>query len=196
MNNTINITINGETKQFSYGINGVELSKYYKSNYENGILAMRVNGQLLTLDNKIVKNSEVEFIDYMNRDGNRMYINGLKFLLIIAVKEVLGNIADVNFENSIDRGIFGRIVNHPIIDKNTETIIKQKMNEIVSLDLLFENLSIKTKDLIQYYKSTNQNEKLKNLEILTDNYVSLTKCKNYYGYFYGKLPLSTGYLKK
>jgi len=196
MNNTINITVNGETRQYSYGISGLELSKYYKEKFENDILAMRVNGQFFTLDNKIVKNSSVDFIDYTNRDGNRIYINGLKFLLIIAVKEVLGNIADVNFEHSIDKGIFCRIVNHPIIDESICNSIKNKMNEIVNLDLQFENMNVKIKDLIQFYKSTNQNEKLKNLEILTDNYVSLTKCKNRYGYFYGKLPLSTGYLKK
>ena len=196
MNNTINITINGETKQYSYGITGLELSKYYKSQHNNDILAMRVNGQFFTLDNKILKNSSVEFVDYMNRDGNRIYINGLKFLLIIAVKEVLGNIADVNFENSIDKGIFCRIINHPVIDENAHKLIINKMIEIVNLDLQFENMNIKIKDLIQYYKGTNQSEKLKNLEILTDNYVSLTKCKNHYGYFYGKLPLSTGYLKK
>lgn len=196
MNNTINITINGDTKQYSYGITGTELSKYYKEQYENEILAMRVNNQLLALDSKILKNSTVEFIDYMNRDGNRMYINGLKFLLIIATKEVLGNIVDIHFENSIDKGIFCRIVNHPNIDETTCNLIKDKMLEIVNLDLRFEKINVKTNDLIQYYKSTNQTEKLKNLEILTTNYVTLVKCKNYYGYFYGNLPLLTGHLKK
>lgn len=196
MNNTINITVSGKTNQYSYGISGLELSKYYKNQYPNDILAMRVNGQFFTLDTKLFKNCSVEFIDYMNRDGNRIYINGLKFLLIIAVKEVLGSIADVNFEHSIDKGIFCRIVNHPVIDQDTSKLIIDKMKELVSFDLQFENLNIKIKDLIDYYKSTNQNEKLKNLEILTENYVHLTKCKNRYGYFYGKLPLSTGYLKK
>ncbi|MBE6153418.1 MAG: nucleoside kinase [Firmicutes bacterium] len=196
MNNIINITINGETKQYSYGISGIELSKYYKNLFTNDILAMKINGRVSTLDTKILKNSSVEFIDYMNRDGNRIYVNGLKFLLIIAIKEVLGNIADVNFENSIDKGIFCRIVNHPIINDKTYNLIINKMNEIVELDLPFKNISVKVKDLIEFYKSTNQTEKLKNLEILTDNYASLTKCKSHYGYFYGKLPLSTGYLKK
>lgn len=196
MNNTINITINGETKQYSYGITGLELSKYYKEQFSNDILAMRVNGQFLTLDSKILRNCSVEFIDFMNRDGNRIYINGLKFLLIIALKEVLGNIVDVNFEHSIDKGIFCKIINHPVIDENTMDLIKNKMNEIINLDLQFENLNVKLKDLVQYYKCTNQHEKLKNLEILTENYVHLTKCKNYYAYFYGKLPLSTGYLKR
>ena len=31
MNNTINITINGKTNQYSYGISGLELSKYSHS---------------------------------------------------------------------------------------------------------------------------------------------------------------------
>ena len=196
MNNNINITINGETSLYPYNITGLELSKYYKDKYSNDILAMRVNGKFFSLDKKLKYNCNVEFLDYMNRDGNRMYINGLKFLLIISVKEVLGNLADVSFEHSIDKGIYCKIINHQKIDIKTFETIKQKMINIVKLDLQFENMSVTIKDLINYYKTTQQYEKLKNLEILTDNYVSLVKCKNYYAYFYGKLPMSTGFLKK
>jgi len=196
MNNNVEITINGETKNFPYGITGLELSKYYKNNYQNEILAMKLNGKFMTLDKKITKNCEIEFLDYMTRDGNRMYVNGLKFLLIIAVKELFGNNVGVTYEHSIDKGIYTKIVHYNIESEEVFNKIKEKMKELVSLDLLIENINVTKKDAIQFYKSTNQIEKLKNLNIFTENYITLSKCKNYYGYFYGKLPRTTGSLKK
>ena len=196
MNNNVEITIKGETKSFPYGITGLELSKYYKNIFPNDILAMNINGNFMTLNKKITKNCDIEFLDYMNRDGHRMYVNGLKFLLIIAVKELFGNNVGVNFEHSIDKGIYCRITNTNIENEQVFNKIKEKMAELVTLDLAIENINVTTKDAIQFYKSTNQLEKIKNLKIFTENYISLSKCKNYYGYFYGKLPLSTGYLKK
>ncbi len=196
MNNTINITVNGETKTFSKGISGLELSKYYKSSMLNDILAMNVNNHFMTLDTKIDRDCKIEFLDYMNRDSNRMYINGLKFLLIIAVKELLGNNSDISFEHSIDRGIYCKIKSDQIISEELFPKIEEKMKEIVSLDFQFETIGVTTKDLKDFYKSTNQFEKIKNINVTTEDYASLSKCKNYYAYFYGSLPISTGYLKE
>jgi len=196
MNNNIEITINGEKKLFPYGITGLELSKYYKNAYSNDILALNANGKFMTLNKKITKSCNVEFIDYMSRDGHRMYVNGLKFLLIIAIKELFGSDVSVIFEHSIDKGIYCRIESFNIDSEQVFNKIKDKMSELVSLDLVIENINVTTKDAIEFYKSTNQVEKIKNLKTFTENYIALSKCKNYYGYFYGKLPLSTGYLKK
>ena len=196
MNNNVEITINGETKSFPYGITGLELSKYYKNIFPNDILAMNINGNFMTLNKKITKDCDIELLDYTDRDGHRMYVNGLKFLLIIAVKELFGNNVGVNFEHSIDKGIYCRITNINFENEQVFFKIKEKMTELVALDLAIENINVTTKDAIQFYKSTNQTEKINNLKIFTENYISLSKCKNYYGYFYGKLPLSTGYLKK
>ena len=63
MNNNMNITVNGTTEQFSRGITGLELSKYYKDKYDKDILAFKMNNQLQTLDTKITKDCTVEFID-------------------------------------------------------------------------------------------------------------------------------------
>lgn len=196
MNNTIDITVNGETKQYTQGITGLELSKYYKSTLLNDIIAMNVNNKFAPLDTKITKSCNINFIDYMSRDGNRMYINGLKFLLIIAVKELFGSNSDVVFEHSIDKGIYCRLKTDKIIDNSLVEKIKLKMKEIVFSDFQFETLGVTKKDLVQFYKNTNQKEKIKNLKIMTEDYATLIKCKNYYGYFYGYLPLSTGYIKE
>lgn len=195
MNNTIEITINGETKVFNKGLTGLELSKYYKSSMKNEILAMNINNHFMPLNTRIKTNCNVEFLDYMNRNGNRMYINGLKFLLIIAIKELYGNNSDICFEHSIDKGIYCKIKTDKIISNDEFYKIEEKMKEIVNLDFQFERIGVSIKDLKDFYKSTNQLEKIKNLNINTEEYTTLSKCKNYYAHFYSFLPLSTGYLK-
>ncbi|MBQ7141309.1 MAG: nucleoside kinase [Bacilli bacterium] len=195
MNNLIDITVNGKTKQFTSGITGLELSKYYKEEVKREVLACKVNNQIFTLNHKINKNCTVEFIDYMNRDGNKIYVKGLKFVLIIAIKEILGYKSDIAFEHSIDKGLFCRIINGKI-DNEIFQKIKNKMKEIIELDLQFENISVTKNDLVNYYKKTNQIDKLNNLKTIASDLVDLNKCKSYYAYFYGILPCSTGALNK
>ena len=196
MNNNMNITVNGTTEQFSRGITGLELSKYYKDKYDRDILAFKMNNQLQTLDTKITKDCTVEFIDYMQREGNKMYVNGLKFLLLISVKEVLGIKSDINFEHSIDKGIYCRIISDKNINSELFNKIKDKMKELVNMDLQIETVSVTKSDLVKFYKNTKQYEKVNNLKTKAGEIVKLSKCKNHYAYFYGKLPLTTGVFKK
>lgn len=196
MNSNINITVDGIVKQFPKGITGLELSKYFKENYERDIIAFKVNNQLMTLDKKVTKSCSIEFIDYMHRDGNKMYVNGLKFIFLITIKEVLGMKSDISFEHSIDRGIYCRIISPKKID---DTIFKQiydKFKELVNLDLQIETISVTKSDVINFYKKTGQYEKILNLKTVTGDLVTINKCKSYYAYFYGHLPLSTGVLNK
>ena len=195
MNNLIDITVNGKTRQFTSGITGLELSKYYKDEVKREILACKIDNQIFTLNHKINRNCKVEFIDYMNRDGNKIYVKGLKFVLIIAIKEILGYKADIAFEHSIDKGLFCRIINGKINNELFQKI-KNKIKEIIDLDLQFENISVTKNDLVNYYKNTKQGDKLKNLKTIASDLVDLNKCKSYYAYFYGILPYSTGALKK
>lgn len=196
MNSNMNITINGITEQFSKGITGLELSKYYKDKYDRDILAFKMDNQLMTLDKKINKDCNIEFVDYMQREGNKMYVNGLKLLLLISIKEVIGMNADINFEHSIDKGIYCKIISDKIISDTQFDDIHNKMKELVDMDLQIETVSVTKSDLIKFYKSTKQYEKINNLKTKTGELVQLSKCKNHYAYFYGELPLTTGVFKK
>lgn len=196
MNSNINIIINGISKEFPKGITGLELSKYYKDQYERDIIAFKANNQLMTLDKSVNKNCNIEFIDCMHRDGNKMYVNGLKFILLITIKEILGINSDISFEHSIDRGIYCKIISDKKIDEKILKQIHDKFTELVNLDLQIETIRVTKSDIINFYKKTNQYEKILNLKTITGDLVTINKCKNYYAYFYGCLPLSTGVLKK
>lgn len=196
MNNNVSITIDGTTKQFPRGITGLELSKYFKGKYKNDIIAFKMNNQLMTLDRKIIKNCNIEFINYLHRDGNKMYVNGLKFVFLIAVKEILGAKSDISFEHSIDKGIYCRIISDKKINSTIFKQIHNKMKELIDLDLQIETINVTKNDIINFYKKTGQKEKILNLKTVTEELVTMNKCKSYYAYFYGPIPLSTGVLNK
>ncbi len=196
MDNDINITVNGKTEKYPKGLTGLELSKYYKEELKNDIIAFKIDNQLMTLDKKINKSCTIEFIDYMQREGNKMYVNGLKFMLLICVKEVLGIAADINFEHSIDKGIYCRVINNESLTKEQFDEIYEKMRNLIDMDLQINTVTVTKSDLIKFYQKTKQFEKIKNLNPKTGDLVQLSKCKNHYAYFYGDLPLTTGVLKK
>ena len=189
----IEITVNGDIKEYTEDITGFRLIEDYN---QKNIICIKVNGKYVMPDVRINKSANIEFISYANTYGNRIYVNGLKFILIMATKKILGNDANPIFCSSIDKGIFVKIKSNTTVDKEKLIEIKKEMLNIIKSDYHFESLGVIKKDLASYYTKTKQFEKARNLNNSIGNYANINKCDKYYGYFYGKLPLSTSYIEK
>ncbi len=196
MKEKIKITFqNGETKDYSSGISFLELAKDYEKEMKNPIIAAGVNNVCYRLEEKIYNDVEVVFIDQNDLDGHTMYKSGLKFVLYVAIKELCGEDADVIFYNSIDKGIYTKIVSLKTIDEDKIKILKEKMTEIIDADLPFTKHLVRNTDAINYYQSIGENEKAENVEFATNAVVTLYKLKEFYNYFYTDMPSTTGVLK-
>ncbi len=191
--NEIKLTINNETNIYKNETTGLELIDKFAI---DNIICIKVNNKYKPLDYEIKEDSTIEFIDYLDVYGNRLYVNGLKFLFIIAVKEILGKNSDVEFCYSIDRGIYTRIKSKYIVNREVIDKIKSKIEELIKLNYSFEMVGVLKNDLSEYYIKTNQIEKSENLNLLIGEYANINKCGKYYGYFYGKLPIKTSYIKE
>ncbi len=196
MNNTIELKINGETKSYPIGITLFELGKYYQNNMVNPIIAAKINNIVVPLTEKIKSNCEIEFIDVNDLNGQAMYLAALKFILIVAVKELFGNKSEVEFLNSLDKGLYtkiniGEALNATIIEK-----ITNKINEIINMDLLFEKITVHKKEAISFLLKMGEIEKAKNIQNLSNSTVVLFKLKSYFNYFYTDLPNSTKVINK
>lgn len=197
MSNEITIEFNDGTKsKYSYGITYLELCKYYKDKMINPILGVKVNNSVVNLTEKITKDSKVCFFDFNDINGYRMYQAGLKMILITAAKELWGNNTEIDFLNSLDKGIYTKIKCERIIDIEELKNLVRKMQEIIDLDLIFEKYSFNKKEVINYYNQINEKEKATNISRISNSIVTLHKLKNYYSYFYTELPYSTGAINK
>ena len=72
-----------------------EVAAEFQKDYKFPILVARVNNTLKELNYKIVKPKNIEFLDLTSSIGNKVYVKGLIFILIVAIKELYGTKYDI-----------------------------------------------------------------------------------------------------
>jgi uridine kinase len=178
------------TKEFPAETTLLEISHSFRKYYNYPILVAKVDNDVAGLNEKITRRCTVEFCDRSSTSGNSAYGRSVQFLLILAIKKVLGYDVDVVIENSIDNGVYceiqGAEVDKPIIKK-----IESKMLELVKEDLIYTKVSVSRIDAIKYFKKKKQMDKVNVLKYISNSFINLYRLDDIYDYFYGELAHST-----
>ena len=160
---------------------------------ENNIIACRFNNEVKSLNFELKEDGIIELIDISNKDGMRIYRRGLIYILSKAFEELYPNAKTaINYQlsNSMLCEVIDAEVNDEMITK-----INDKFKEIVEKDIpIIKKVMTKKEAKEFYYKEKNEKGRLQ----IEDGYkdtVSLYYCEDYYNYFYGILPISTGFAK-
>ena len=160
---------------------------------EKGIIACRFNNEVKSLNFELKEDGIIELIDISNKDGMRIYRRGLIYILSKAFEELYPNAkTEINFQlsNSMLCEVIDAEVNDEMIAK-----INKKFKEIVEKDIpIIKKVMTKKEAKEFYYKERNEKGRLQ----IEDGYkdtVTLYYCEDYYNYFYGILPISTGFAK-
>lgn len=190
----ISVTVDNITKTYPLGTTYYEISKDFCGIYKNKILAAKINNEIVSLHMKCKSDTTLKFIDVNDQNGYKMYQAALKFIFIVAVKEVFPT-AEVIFEHSVPKGMLAK-VNNVLIEKIDISKIMGKMASIVAEDILIEKLNIYKKDAIKYYESHGEFEKAKNIYNRSFDILNIYRLKNELNYFYTELPYSTGAITK
>lgn len=162
----------------------------------NDVMAAKIDNEFLNLNTGFDKNCDVEFVRISDKAGHRMYVAGLKFMLIVAIHEIYGRDATLYVHHSIDKGTYCEAdINKKLTDADIEKI-KTRMLEYVDRDLPFEKISADKGSAVKYFKKTKEFEKAENADETINDNVTLYKLFDYYNYFYVALPVSTGCLKR
>ena len=164
-------------------------------NKEN-IVALRINGVAVDADYDVDEDVYVNYISANDRTGRKIYTKGLQYVYIMAVRELYGDDAVVEIKHSLDKFIYTEIKMKKRVDEEVIKKIKEKMKEIVSLDLPFKNVSVSRKDAYDYHESLHEYEKCLNYTYLTNESVTMYELSDLYNYFYYIMPASTRVLKK
>jgi len=118
---------------------------------------------------------------------------GLKFLFIVAVKEVLN--CDVQFCHSLDTGMRGVF----LTDYNVTTMdirnITKKMNEYINGNFPILKLNVSSKDAMNYYNRYEENEKARNITTIINETVIFNELLGKYDYFYTNIVNNTSDIK-
>lgn len=164
-------------------------------NSENDIITSICNNKVKSLNHKIEEDCNIELVDYTNKEGKRVYIRGALYIMAKAFKELYPDARlTVNYQlsNSMYCVIGNMEITEEMIDK-----VKDRMTEIVERDLEIRKVVMTIGEAEEFYEK----EKTKRGIILQldkkdiKNGISLYYCEDYYNYFFGVMPISTGIIK-
>ena len=175
---------------------GTKIIDIFEQQVENSnrdIIGCRFNNEIKSLDYEIKEDGEVKLIDGTDKDGKRIYTRGLIYIMSKAFSELYKEaLITVNYQlsNSMLCEIENMEVTEEMIAK-----IKAKMQEIIDKDLKIHKVMMTKQDAKIFYEREKTLKGRLQLDIKDKPEVMLYYCENYCNYFYGVMPISTGYIK-
>ena len=154
------------------------------------ILIAKVDNEIEELTYNVVRKCKVEFFDRSSLVGHSVYSRGVHFLMIVAIKKVLGDDAEVIIQHSIDKGVYCEVTNREI-NKDIIQQIENKMQELTEGSYNFVKISVSRRDAINFFRKKKQMDKVKVLKYISNSFVNLYRLDEYYDYFFGEMPYST-----
>ncbi len=179
-----------ETKEFPVGATLLEISHAFDRYYNYPILVGKVDNNMTELNEPITRSCTVDFYDRSSGLGNSIYGRTAQLMLVLAVKRILGEQAEVIVQHSIDKGFYCEVENISI-DKKIVKQMEDEMYEISCQDLIIQKVSVSRFDAIKYFKKKKQMDKVKVLRYISNSYINLYRIDDLYDYFYGELAYST-----
>ena len=156
----------------------------------NNSIAARFNNEVKSLNYKLKEDGKISLIDLSDKDGIRVYRKGLLFVIGKAVEELYPN-AKMMVNYQLSNSLLCEFENMEVTDEMIEKI-NQKVAEIVEKDLPIEKKSMTKEEAREFYKDKDTIKGKLQLDLSTKKRVSLYWCEDYFNYFYGILPISTG----
>ena len=159
----------------------------------DNIIACRFNNEVKSLDFKIEEDGNVELIDITDKDGMRIYMRGLLYILSMAFNELYPEaLLTVNYQ--LYHSTLCEVDNMDITEEMIEKINK-KMREITESNLPIVKKIMTKQEAEEFYKKENTLKGRLQLELETKKEVTLYYCKDFFNYFYGVMPTHTGCIK-
>ena len=172
------------------GTRVIDLLKEEIDKSEQTVIACRFNNEVKALNYQINSNGTIELIDLTSKDGMRIYTRGLIYIIGKAFSETYKEaLLTVNYQ--LSHAMFCEVDNMEVTDTMIAKV-NEKVKEIVSKDLPIIRKSMKREEAIEFYEKEKTIKGKLQLDAENDKDILLYYCEDYYNYFYGVMPLSTG----
>jgi len=155
------------------------------------VIACKFNNEIKGLNFKIKKNGSLELIDLKHKDGMRVYKRGLIYVIDKAFKEVCPEaLITVNYQ--LYDSMFCDVDNLEVTDEIIKKVSK-RAKSIIEANLPITRHTMTKEEASEFYKKEKTLKGKLQLDLEQKEVVTLYYCEDYYNYFYGVLPISTGY---
>jgi uridine kinase len=188
---------NNVTKSFPEGSSLLDVYQEFADDIRlpYPVVSAKVNNTSQGLKFRLYQNRDVEFLDAREGSGHRVYVRSLSFLLYKATQDVYPG-SKLFIEHSLSRGYycnFKKKSAETLTDEDVEKI-KQRMHEIVDLDMPFRRTEATNEEAIRVFSERGFADKVKLLETSGHIYSDYYTLGDTVDYYYGPLVPSAGYL--
>jgi len=157
------------------------------------IIACKFNNEIKSLSYKIEKSGSLDLIYLTDKDGMRVYKRGLIYIISKAFGELFPEaLLTINYQ--LYNSMFCNVENIKLTDEIIEKVDK-KAREIIEKDLSIEKRFMTKAEAKKFYEKTKTLKGKLQLDIEEKKEVTLYYCEDYFNYFYGVMPISTGIIK-
>ena len=189
---------NNVTKSFPEGTSLLDIYQEFADDIKlpYPVVSAKVNNASQGLKFRVFQNRDVEFLDARQGSGHRVYVRSLCFLLYKATQDIFPG-SKLFIEHTISRGYycnFKKKNNEPLTG-NDVTLLCNRMQEIVNLDMPFRRTEATNEEAIRVFAERGFADKVKLLETSGQIYSDYYTLGDTADYYYGPLVPSAGYLK-
>ena len=189
---------NNVTKSFPEGCSLLDVYQEFQDEIKlpYPVVSAKVNNASQGLKFRLFQNRDVEFLDAREGSGHRVYVRSLSFVLYKATQDVFPG-SKLFIEHSLCRGYYCNFKkkNGEALTDEDVTLIRQRMQEIINLDMPFRRTEATNEEAIRVFAERGFSDKVKLLETSGHIYSDYYTLGDTVDYYYGPLVPSAGYLK-
>ena len=182
----------GTSEFFPLGTTLAEIAQTMKIKLDGVICGAYVNHRVKPMDFELVKPKQIEFFDYSNRDGQRIYLRTLSFIFYAAVKNLWPD-ASLRIDHAISKGYYCSLqeLDHPLTEEDIWQI-REEMKSIVHQDLPVLRKAMLTEKAVQLFEEEGLTRKAELFKAYGRLYAPLFELGGHVNFFYGHQLTSTG----
>jgi len=180
-----------------YGENLLKIVDQFKKYYDSPIVAAKINNSIIELFRPLERSGTIEFLDINSVDGFRIYQRGLLFVLKITLKKLFPEYS-LKVSHSIGKAIYCELKNDDskkLLSSEEINKIKSEMNKLISKDIPFKKYELLKSEAMELFRKFGYYDKVNLLKYRKKKTVKIYQLDEFYDYFYGYMPPSTGILK-
>ncbi len=189
----MNILYKGENLQAIKGQTISNLLKEQINNNKDLVVGAIFNNEYVNLEYSLEKDGEVKLIDVSTKEGMKIYIRTLIYIMGKAFEKVcLGIKMTVNYQ--LTNAMFCDCDNFTL----TEELAKQlndEMKKIVEQDLPIKQVIMTRQEAKEFYERTNTSKGRLQFDLQQNEEIYMYYCEEYYNYCYGTLCNRTGAIR-
>lgn len=189
----IKITYENQNLEAESGMTVYALLENEIKNAQTEVIACKVNNEVRSLNLKLTEDANIELIDLNCKDGMMIYIRGIMYIMAKALNELYPEaLLTVNYQ--LSNAMFCELDNMEMTEEMIENVHK-RMGQIIEQDLEIRKVKMTREEAEEFYEKEKTLKGRIQIAQDTPYGASLYYCEDYFNYFFGVMPISTGYTK-